>query len=101
MGHARPCHDAHSAARMRSHMMSDERPSKPENERADGGDVAPPQSAQPNMDEWIARYGGRAHIPWTEWDRAVEEWKAARRAEFERKKMVGRMLSTALQQTLS
>ena len=82
-------------------MMSDERPSKPENERADGGDVAPPQSAQPNMDEWIARYGGRAHIPWTEWDRAVEEWKAARRAEFERKKMVGRMLSTVLQQTLS
>jgi hypothetical protein len=59
--------------------MSDEQPTKPENERADGGDVAPPQSAQPNMDEWIARYGGRARIPWTEWDRAVEEWKAGRR----------------------
>ena len=42
-----------------------------------------------------------ARIPWMEWDRAVEEWKAGRRAEFERKKLVGRMQFTALQQTLS
>jgi len=62
---------------------------------------APPQSAQPNMEEWIARYGGRARIPWPEWDRAVEEWKAERRAEFDRKKLLGRVQSAALQQTLS
>ena len=81
--------------------MSDKQPTKPENERADGEDGALPQSAQPNMEEWIARYGGRARIPWPEWDRAVEEWKAERRAEFERKKQVGRVQSAALQQTLS
>jgi hypothetical protein len=80
--------------------MSDEQPTKPENERADAGQLAPPQSAQPNMEEWIARYGGRARIPWAEWDRAVEEWKAERRAEFERKKLLGRMQSAALQQSL-
>ena len=81
--------------------MGDEQPTKPENERAGGEDVALPQSAQPNMDEWIARYGGRARIPWTDWDRAVEEWKAGRRAEFERNKPVGRMQPTALRQALS
>ena len=48
-----------------------------------------------------ARYGGRARIPWPEWDRAVEEWKAERRAEFDRKKLLGRVQSAALQQTLS
>ena len=87
--------------RIRWHTMGDEQPTKPENERADGGELAPPQLTQPNMEQWIARYGGRARIPWTEWDRAVEEWKAERRAEFERKKLVGQMQSTALQQTLS
>ena len=81
--------------------MSDEQPTKQENERADAGQLAPLQSAQPNMEEWIARYGGRARIPWAEWDRAVEEWKAERRAEFERKKLLGRMQSAALQQSLS
>jgi hypothetical protein len=55
--------------------------------------VTPPQSAQPSLEEWIARYGGRARIPWAEWDRAVEAWKAERRAEFERKKLLGRMQS--------
>jgi hypothetical protein len=53
------------------------------------------------MEEWIARYGGRARIPWAEWDRAVEDWKSERRAEFKRKKLLGRMQSAALQQTLS
>ena len=75
--------------------MSDEQPIQPENERADAGQLAPPQSAQPNMEEWIARYGGRARIPWAEWDRAVEDWKAERRAEFKRKKLLGRMQSAA------
>ena len=77
--------------------MSDEQPTKPENERADAGQLAPPQLAHPNMEEWIARYGGRARIPWAEWDRAVEAWKAERRAEFERKKLLGRMQSAATQ----
>jgi hypothetical protein len=81
--------------------MSDEQPTKTENERADAGQLAPPESAQPNMEEWIARYGGRARIPWTEWDRAVEDWKSERRAEFKRRKLLGRMQSAALQQTLS
>jgi hypothetical protein len=91
--------------------VSDEQSTKPENEgtpaKPDGGELAssspviPPQSAQPSLEEWIARYGGRARIPWAEWDRAVEAWKAERRAEFERKKLLGRMQSAALQQTLS
>jgi hypothetical protein len=89
--------------------VSDERPTKPEHEstpaKPDDGELAstpvtPPQSAQPSLEEWIARYGGRARIPWAEWDRAVEAWKAERRAEFERKKLLGRMQSAAPQQTL-
>ena len=47
--------------------VSDEQPTKPENEgtpaKPDGGELAssspvtPPQSAQPSLEEWIARYG--------------------------------------------
>jgi hypothetical protein len=91
--------------------VSDEQPTKPESEVArpspDGWELASsspvtlPQSAQPSLEEWIARYGGRARIPWAEWDRAVEAWKAERRAEFERKKLLGRMQSAATQQALS
>jgi hypothetical protein len=91
--------------------VCDEQPTKPENEgtpaKPDGWELAssspvtPPQSAQPSLEEWIARYGGRARIPWAEWDRAVEAWKAERRAEFERKKLFGRMQSAATQRTLS
>jgi hypothetical protein len=44
-----------------------------------------------------ARHSSRGDGP----DRAVEAWKAERRAEFERKKLLGRMQSAALQQTLS
>jgi hypothetical protein len=90
--------------------VSDEQSTKPENEgtpaKPDGGELAssspviPPQSAQPSLEEWIARYG-HARIPWAEWDRAVEAWKAERRADFERKKLLGRIQSAALQQTLS
>jgi hypothetical protein len=85
--------------------VSDEQPTKPECEgspaKPDGWELASispvtlPQSAQPSLEEWIARYGGRARIPWAEWDRAVEAWKAERRAEFERKKLLGRMQSAA------
>jgi hypothetical protein len=88
--------------------VSDEQPTKPEDEgnpaKPDGGELASsspvtsPQAAQPSLEEWIARYGGRARIPWADWDRAVEAWKAERRAEFERKKLLGRMHSAALQQ---
>src|SRR5205807_3776147 len=91
--------------------VSDEQPTKPEDEgnpaKPDGGALASsspvtsPQAAQPNLEEWIARYGGRARIPWADWDRAVEAWKAERCAEFERKKLLGRMQSAARQQTLS
>ena len=59
----------------------------------------PSRSAKPNMEEWIARYGGRARIPWPEWDRAVEAWKAERRAEFEGRKTLERMQAASLQQT--
>ena len=90
--------------------VSDEQPTKPECEGSpepDGWELASispvtlPQSAQPSLEEWIARYGGRARIPWVEWDCAVEAWKAERRAEFERKKLLGRMQSAATQQALS
>jgi hypothetical protein len=82
--------------RLAETAVSDEQTTKPEHEGDDGelassSPVTPPQSAQPSLEEWIARYGGRARIPWAEWDRAVEAWKAERRAEFERKKVPVRM----------
>jgi hypothetical protein len=33
----------------------------------------------PNLQEWIARYGGYAKIPWTLWDSANAEWQERRR----------------------
>ena len=72
--------------------MNDEQPIKPQNECAAAR--VTPQPPQPNLEEWIERYGGRARIPWAEWDRAVEAWKAERRDEFERKKLLGRIQST-------
>jgi len=33
----------------------------------------------PNLQEWVARYGGYANIPWAEWDRANAEWQERRR----------------------
>jgi hypothetical protein len=87
--------------RLAETAVRDEQPTKPEHEDtpakpddeelASSSPVTPPQPAQPSLEEWIARYGGRARIPWAEWDRAVEAWKAERRAEFERKKVLGRM----------
>ena len=59
----------------------------------------PSRSAKPNLEEWIARYGGRARIPWPEWDRAVEAWKAERRAEFEGRKTLERMQAASLERT--
>ena len=58
--------------------------------------ITPPQSAKPNLEEWAARYGGRARIPWLEWDRALEAWKAEQRAEFERRKTLERMQASSL-----
>jgi hypothetical protein len=56
-----------------------------------------PQSAKPNLEEWATLYGGRARIPWLEWDRALEAWKAEQRAEFERRKTLERMQAASLQ----
>jgi hypothetical protein len=34
----------------------------------------------PDLQEWTARYGGYRRIPWDQWDKAVEDWRRARRA---------------------
>ena len=36
----------------------------------------------PDLQEWIARYGGRPNIPWDKWDAAIAEYKRERRAVF-------------------
>jgi hypothetical protein len=33
----------------------------------------------PDLQEWVARYGGYPNIPWAEWDQAVAAWHLARR----------------------
>ena len=33
----------------------------------------------PDLQEWVARYGGYTNIPWSEWDAAVSEYQAKRR----------------------
>jgi hypothetical protein len=40
----------------------------------------------PDLQEWIARYGGYHKIDWEAWDRAVELWLAAYRQELQRDK---------------
>jgi len=37
----------------------------------------------PDLQEWIARYGGYTKIDWKAWD-AVEAWQADRRDEYAR-----------------
>ena len=39
----------------------------------------------PDLQEWIARYGGRPNIPWDKWDAAIAEYQRARRAPQIRK----------------
>jgi hypothetical protein len=34
---------------------------------------------QPNLQQWVERFGGYHKIPWAEWDRAVAEWHVLRR----------------------
>jgi hypothetical protein len=34
----------------------------------------PPE--RPDLQEWIARYGGYHAIPWADWDHVTEAWKA-------------------------
>jgi hypothetical protein len=41
----------------------------------------------PDLQEWVARYGGYHKIPWAEWDAAIEQWQAARRQELEQEKL--------------
>jgi hypothetical protein len=36
----------------------------------------------PDLQEWIARYGGYLLIPWGDWDRAVAEYHERRRDEL-------------------
>jgi hypothetical protein len=38
----------------------------------------------PNLQEWTARYGGYANIPWAEWDAAVAAWQEWRREQLKR-----------------
>jgi hypothetical protein len=33
----------------------------------------------PDLQEWVARYGGYQSIPWAEWDAAMAAWHRARR----------------------
>jgi len=33
----------------------------------------------PDLQEWVARYGGYTNIPWDKWDAAVAEYQAKRR----------------------
>jgi hypothetical protein len=33
----------------------------------------------PDLQEWVARYGGYQNIPWDQWDRANAEYQARRR----------------------
>jgi hypothetical protein len=33
----------------------------------------------PDLQEWVARYGGYQQIPWDEWDQAVADYQAQRR----------------------
>jgi hypothetical protein len=44
----------------------------------------------PDLQEWIARYGGRPNIPWDKWDAAIAEYKRERR--------VARALQTILKE---
>jgi hypothetical protein len=34
---------------------------------------------QPDLQDWIQRFGGYTNIPWDEWDRANAEWQTLRR----------------------
>jgi hypothetical protein len=38
----------------------------------------------PDLQEWIARYGGYPNIPWTKWDAAVAAWQEWRREQLKR-----------------
>ncbi len=33
----------------------------------------------PDLQEWVARYGGYQNIPWTLWDSANAQWQERRR----------------------
>jgi hypothetical protein len=33
----------------------------------------------PDLQEWVARYGGYHKIPWPEWNAAMAAWHVARR----------------------
>jgi len=39
----------------------------------------PPRPKPPDLQEWVARYGGYWKIPWPEWDEAISQWREAMR----------------------
>lgn len=39
----------------------------------------PPTTAPPDLQEWVARYGGYWRIPWPLWDKAIADARQARR----------------------
>jgi hypothetical protein len=43
-------------------------------------------SDAPDLQVWVELYGGWLEIPFDEWDRAVAEYQADRRAELKRNK---------------
>ena len=41
----------------------------------------------PDLQEWVARYGGYDKINWEAWDAAVKLWRAAYQQELQREKL--------------
>jgi hypothetical protein len=37
----------------------------------------------PDLQEWVAKYGGYENIPWDLWDAANEEYQTRRREQIE------------------
>ena len=51
-------------------------------------DEAPKYPKAPDLQEWVAKYGGYWNIPWDLWDAHVAEWEIERRLHS-----VGRVIS--------
>jgi len=41
----------------------------------------------PDLQQWVARYGGYENMDWSEWDRAVARWREDRRQQLESERM--------------
>jgi hypothetical protein len=51
----------------------------PENHQTNSGGFADESNQPPDLQEWVARYGGYQNIPWDLWDAAVVEYQTRRR----------------------